>query len=89
MGAAASVSLMQGIGDGGNGSSLEVTPTTDKTQFESVRCSSAKRNRDTGEIWVRDRLHKDHYEVYKNKRDFEKGVRHRAVWEDGSLKEEF
>jgi len=89
MGLTASVSLMQGIGDGGNGSSLEVTPTTDKSQFEPVRGTSARRNRDTGEIWVKDRRHKDHYEVYKNKKDFENGVRHRAVWEDGHLKEEF
>ena len=32
---------------------------------------------------------KSHYEVYKSKRDFENGVRDRAVWEDGRLKEEF
>ena len=73
----------------GSRSPGEVTPTTDKNQFESVRGTSAKRNPDTGEIWMKDRLHKDHYEVYKNKRDFENGVRHRAVWEDGRLKEKF
>ena len=89
MGAAAGVSLMRGTGDGGRGPSSEVTPSTDKSHFESVRGTSARKNRDTGEIWVKDRLHKDHYEVYKNKKDFDNGTRHRAVWEDGRLKQEF
>jgi hypothetical protein len=54
-----------------------------------VRGSPAKRHKSTGEIWELDRLHKDHYEVYKNKKDWEKGKRNRSVWDDGRLKECF
>ena len=43
---------------------------------------------ETGEVWVRDRLHKD-LGVYKNQKDFEKGKRTRSVWDNGTLKEEF
>jgi hypothetical protein len=68
---------------------LEHTPTTHPEEFESVRGSKAKRHKTTGEIWARDLLHKDHYEVYKNKKAWEKGNRNRAVWEDGRLKECF
>ena len=91
MSTAAGVSFMEGSGDGGSRSRAtgEATPTTDKNQFESVRGTSGKKNRATGEIWVKDPFHKDHYEVYKNKKDFENGDRSRAVWEDGRLKEKF
>jgi hypothetical protein len=36
-------------------------------------------------------LHKEqpHYEVYKDKKAYDKGKRDRAVWEDGRIKEEF
>jgi hypothetical protein len=67
----------------------EVTPSTDPKVFEPVKGTAAKRNKATGEIWVWDRLHKDHYEVYKNQKKFEKGKRRRSVWSDGRLKEEF
>jgi hypothetical protein len=43
----------------------------------------------TLEIWQMDMLHGDHWEVYKSLKDFELGVRHRAVWSDGRLKELF
>lgn len=48
--------------------------------------SSGKRHKGTGEIWKRDQLHQDEYEVYKDKRDFENGRRTRAVWKDGRVK---
>jgi hypothetical protein len=70
-----------------DGGDREVTPATDRNQFESVRRSDAKRNRETGEYWRPDRLHKDHYEVYRNQRELERGLRDRSVWNDGRLKE--
>ena len=66
---------------------LEVTPETAKEQFENVKGKPGKRNKKTEEIFEKDKLHKDHYEVYKNKRDYEKGKRNRSVWSDGRLKE--
>lgn len=65
----------------------ESTPSTDPNTFESVKNSSAKRNKQTGEIWKLDKLHNDHYEVYKNKKMFEKGHRDRVIYEDGRLKQ--
>ncbi|MEK6289733.1 MAG: RHS repeat-associated core domain-containing protein [Acidobacteriota bacterium] len=65
----------------------EVTPGTNSKAFEPVKGSPAKRNKETGEIWVKDRFHKDHYEVYKNQKKFENGKRNRSVWEDGRPKE--
>jgi len=55
----------------------------------SFRKYHARRNKKTKEIWEHDQLHKDHYEVYKNMKGFEKGKRDRAVWDDGRLKEKF
>lgn len=43
----------------------------------------------TGEVWQKDLLHDNHWEVYKSLRDFEHGRRARAVWSDGRLKEKF
>lgn len=37
----------------------------------------------------KDKLHKDHYEVYKNLKNYEKGVRDRSVWLDGRPKGKF
>ncbi len=47
---------------------------------------SAKKDKTTGEIWVKDKSRHggDHYEVYKNKGAYEKGDRDRQVWADGS-----
>jgi RHS repeat-associated protein len=67
-------------------SNKETTPTTHSGDFEPVRGRDARRNKSTGEIWVFDRFHKNHYEVYKNLRDFERGRRNRAVWSDGRPK---
>lgn len=68
---------------------IEPTPTTNPTIYEPVRGTPGKRNRITGEIWEKDKFHKSHYEVYKNKKDYENGRRDRSVWEDGRLKEKF
>lgn len=67
----------------------EATPSTDPDKYKSVRGSKAKENTETGEIWEKDMLHKDHWEVYKNKKDFEKGKRDRDVWDDGTPKGQF
>ena len=76
-------------GDGNNTPSREQTPTTNPEAFEPVRGTNARRHRETHEIWSFDRLHRNHYEVYSNRRDFENGVRDRSVWGDGRLKETF
>jgi RHS repeat-associated protein len=68
---------------------IERTPATHPQEFEPVRGQPAKRNRGTGEIWVKDRFHGDHWEVYKNKKDYENGKRDRAVWDDGRFKEKY
>jgi hypothetical protein len=68
---------------------VEPTPDTNPGDFENLRGTKAKKNKKTGEIWDPDLLHKDHWEVYKNKKNFEKGQRDRAVWSDGQLKEQF
>ena len=77
--------------DGNSNSGTKVkTPGTDSKGFDNVRGGSkAKIDRKTGEVWEKDMLHKDHWEVYKNKKDWEKGKRDRAVWEDGRLKQKF
>ncbi|WP_457336924.1 RHS repeat domain-containing protein [Rhizobacter sp. P5_C2] len=67
----------------------EKTPTTNPDDFESVRGTKGKREKSTDEIWERDQLHKDHWEVYKDKRDYERGKRDRDVWDDGRPKRKF
>ncbi len=54
---------------------LEETPETSPEKFKPVRGTKGKENIETGEIYEKDQLHKDHYEVYKNKRAYERGVR--------------
>jgi len=58
-------------------------------QFSPVRGTPAKENDETGEICAPDRLHKDHWEVYKNRKQYEKNKRCRSVWNDARLKERF
>lgn len=65
---------------------LERTPTTHPGDFEPVRGAKGKRHKITGEIWEHDQLHKNHWEVYKDKKAYENGKRSRAVWDDGRLK---
>ena len=45
--------------------------TTKPDDFAPVHGSSAKVNKETGEVWVKDRLHNNHYEIYKNKKAFD------------------
>ena len=68
---------------------MEETPDLHPGRFEPVRGRRARPHRDTGEIWQKDLLHGDHWEVYKTARDFEHGQRDRAVWSNGQLKERF
>ncbi|HXM51037.1 MAG TPA: RHS repeat-associated core domain-containing protein [Pyrinomonadaceae bacterium] len=67
----------------------ERTPVTHPDEFEHVRGTPARRNTRTGEVWERDRLHKNHWEVYRNKKDYDNGRRDRSVWDNGDLKEKF
>jgi uncharacterized protein RhaS with RHS repeats len=53
------------------------------------RGSTAKRSKDTGEIWEKDMPYGDHYEVYKNRIDYERGRRDRSAWDDGRPKERY
>jgi RHS repeat-associated protein len=68
---------------------LDKTPHTHPDDFEPVKGTPGKRNKKTGEVWERDRLHKNHWEVYRNKKDYDNGKRDRSVWDDGRLKEKF
>ena len=68
---------------------MEDTPDTRTKFFDPVRGRRARRHRITGEVWQLDTLHGDHWEVYKTSKDLERGVRDRAVWSDGRLKERF
>jgi RHS repeat-associated protein len=77
------------VGNNEGGGTPEETPNTDPDKFENVKGSKAKKNKETGEIWEKDLLHKNHYEVYKNKKLWEKGVRARDVWLDGRPKSTF
>ncbi|MGP4846196.1 RHS repeat-associated core domain-containing protein [Marinobacter sp. 1Y8] len=84
------------LGQGATGAklaskALEITPAVNKKLFRNVRGCKAQCNIKTGEIWEKDLLHKNqpHFEVYKNLKNFQKGKRNRAVWDDGRLKQEF
>lgn len=68
---------------------MEETPDTAPGEFEAVRGRRARRHKRTGEIWQKDLLHEDHWEVYKSMRQFERGRRDRAVWSDGRMKDQF
>jgi len=81
--------------DDANGSRV-VKATAKKSKQPDIfrrRClfSDARinRNKESGELWERDMLHKNHWEVYRNPKDWEKGIRDRAVWDDGRLKQKF
>jgi RHS repeat-associated protein len=77
-----------GSGSGGSGGGAKkATPKTNPEKFRPVRGTSAKVNTETGEVYVRDPSQHggEHYEVYRNMRDFENGVRDHQVWADGSV----
>ncbi|MGQ9424743.1 RHS repeat-associated core domain-containing protein [Gilvimarinus sp. F26214L] len=67
----------------------EPTPSTNPELFRNVRGCKGKCNTQTGEIWEPDMLHKDHFEVYKNRKNYDKGKRDRSVWDDGRPKDTF
>ncbi|MET0105066.1 MAG: hypothetical protein ABW072_07965 [Sedimenticola sp.] len=67
----------------------EETPKTNPELFRSVKGCGAKCNKKTGEIWDPDMLHKNHFEVYNNRKNFDKGKRTRSVWNDGRPKDTF
>ena len=68
---------------------MEETPETQPAVFEPVRDRRGRRHVQTGEIWEKDRLHENHWEVYKDLKRYEQGARDRAVWSDGRMKEKF
>jgi RHS repeat-associated protein len=66
----------------------EETPESDKGKFDNkaIKGSGATVNKETGEVWEKDKSRHGgkHWEVYKNKRDYENKKRDRQVWEDGT-----
>jgi hypothetical protein len=66
----------------------EHTPHTHPDEFENIRGTSAKKHKSTGEIWVPDKSGHyggRHFEVYRNRRDYDDGKRDRAVGLNGKL----
>ncbi len=65
----------------------EETPKSNPEKFKAIKGSRAKENVKTGEVWEKDlsRHGGEHWEVYKNKRDYENRNRDRQVWEDGRV----
>ncbi len=68
---------------------MEETPDQHPQRFTAVHGRRARRHLGSGEIWQKDLLHGDHWEVYKNLRDFDRGRRDRAVWSDGRIRDVF
>lgn len=69
-------------------STKEETPDTHPEKFDGTQIKGrpAKVNKETGEVWEVDKSGHyggKHYEVYKNKRAYEKGDRDRQVFPDG------
>lgn len=48
----------------------------DKSEFEKVKGTKAYKKKDDGTIWIKDLLHKDHWEVYKDKKSYKKSNVH-------------
>jgi hypothetical protein len=64
------------------------TPHTHPGEFDNIKNTPAKKHKTTGEIWVPDKSGHyggRHFEVYRNKRDWENGKRDRAVDPNGKL----
>ena len=71
---------------------VEETPDSHPEKFQPVRGRPAKMNKETGEVWEPDRLHRDHWEVYPSLKDYEakgRDARDRAVNKDGTVREYF
>ncbi|WP_153038888.1 filamentous hemagglutinin N-terminal domain-containing protein [Campylobacter sputorum] len=80
-------------GDGGKESNTGyiknkkfITPDMNKNRFEKLKRNKAYKDKNDGKIWIKDMLHKNHWEVYKDKKAYEKGKRLFDVWDDGRLK---
>ncbi len=93
-GALAMTACPGGAGNGGGGASggrgggaTKQTPKSNPEKFKPIRGTSAKVNTETGEVWVKDPSQHggEHYEVYRNQRDFSNGIRDHQVWADGSV----
>ena len=75
-------------GDDGDGTpdpdaaKKEETPDPHPEKFKPVRGTNGKEHKETGEVFRKDRLHKDHYEVYKNRKS---AVEVFGMMEDTSL----
>ena len=65
------------------------TPDTNPGKFRPVRGRPGKQHIETGEVFEKDKFHGDHYEVYRNRKDYERGSRSGSVWSDGRIKETF
>ncbi|WP_089188246.1 filamentous hemagglutinin N-terminal domain-containing protein [Campylobacter sputorum] len=63
-----------------------ITPDMNKNRFEKLKRNKAYKDKNDGKIWIKDMLHKNHWEVYKDKKAYEKGKRLFDVWDDGRLK---
>jgi hypothetical protein len=63
------------------------TPDQHPEKYRNVKGRNAKKNKETGEIWVEDKSGHGgrHWEVYKNRRDWIKGWRDRSVSWNGRL----
>ncbi|MEZ5404445.1 MAG: RHS repeat-associated core domain-containing protein [Bryobacteraceae bacterium] len=68
----------------------EPTPTNPGGAKCDPSIDGCRINSKTGEIWCRDKLHKDHWEVYRDKNRYEKErKRNRAVWDSGCIRQRF
>jgi hypothetical protein len=70
------------------------TPTTHPENFKSVRGTRGKQHKETGQVFEKDTLHKDHYEVYSNRQAYDRrsgsrDTRSHSVFSDGRMKEKF
>jgi hypothetical protein len=70
----------------GNDDIREITPCLSPKNFERFTSDSKNKvlkNKKTKEIWAFDHEHKNHFEVYKNAKEYENSKRCRAVYWDG------
>lgn len=44
-------------------SDIDATPDTHPDMFDKLKGNQGHRHKETGEIWKKDKLHKDHYDV--------------------------
>ena len=85
-GGASAGGAMPPNGDNDKNNKKYTTPDMDKSKFEKIKGSKAYKNKADGTVWEKDMLHKDHWEVYKNQKQWENGRRSFSVWSDGRFK---